>query len=73
MTTNNDNGGHHVEAHSLSKFNSDGKLVKSVGCNGGRTGQFYCLYGIALNKDNISSLSVTVEITECKCWQRRKW
>ena len=29
MATNNDNGGHNVESHRLSKFNSDGKLVKN--------------------------------------------
>ena len=38
MATNNDNGGHNVEPHKLSKFNSDGKLVKTVGGEGGRTG-----------------------------------
>ena len=40
MATNNDNGGHNVESYSLSKFNSDGKLVKTVGGKGGRTRQF---------------------------------
>ena len=62
MATNNDNGGHNVESHSLSKFNSDveshrlskfnseGKLLKTVGGEGGRTGQFDCPYGIALSK-----------------------
>ena len=30
MATNNDNGSHNVESHRLSKFNSDGKLVKKV-------------------------------------------
>ena len=38
-------------AHRLSKFNSGGKLVKSVGGKGGRTGQFYNPQGIALSKD----------------------
>ena len=41
-----------VESHRLSKFNSDGKLVKTVGGKGGRTGQFKYPYGIALGKDN---------------------
>ena len=41
-----------VESHRLSKFNSDGKLVKTVGGKGGRTGQFDCPWGIALSKDN---------------------
>ena len=41
-----------VESHRLSKFNSDGKLVKSVGGNGGRTGQFDSPRGIALSQDN---------------------
>ena len=41
-----------VESHRLSKFNSDGKLVKSVGGEGGRTGQFYLPCGIALSQDN---------------------
>ena len=40
------------ESHRLSKFNSDGKLVKTVGGKGGRTGQFDWPYGIALSKDN---------------------
>ena len=40
------------ESHRLSKFNSDGKLVKTVGGKGGKTGQFHCPYGIALSKDN---------------------
>ena len=41
-----------VESHRLSKFNSDGKLVKTVGGEGGRTGQFDWPNGIALSKDN---------------------
>ena len=41
-----------VESHRLSKFNSDGKLVKTVGGEGGRTGQFDQPHGIALSKDN---------------------
>lgn len=41
-----------VESHRLSKFNSDGKLVKSVGGEGGRTGQFHYPRGIALSQDN---------------------
>ena len=41
-----------VESHRLSKFNSDGKLVKSVGGEGGRTGQFVHPRGIALSQDN---------------------
>ena len=41
-----------VESDRLSKFNSDGKLVKSVGGEGNRTGQFDWPYGIALSKDN---------------------
>ena len=41
-----------VESHRLSKFNSDGKLVKSVGGEGDRTGQFNNPSGIALSKDN---------------------
>ena len=40
------------ESHRLSKFNSDGKLVKSVGGEGGRTGQFDYPFGIALSQDN---------------------
>ena len=40
------------ESHRLSKFNSDGKLVKTVGGEGGRTGQFEYPWGIALSKDN---------------------
>ena len=40
------------ESHRLSKFNSDGKLVKTVGGKGGRTGQFDWPHGIALSKDN---------------------
>ena len=40
------------ESHRLSKFNSDGKLVKTVGGEGGRTGQFDWPNGIALSKDN---------------------
>ena len=41
-----------MESHRLSKFNSDGKLVKTVGGEGGRTGQFDWPHGIALSKDN---------------------
>ena len=41
-----------VESHRLSKFNSDGRLVKTVGGEGGRTGQFDSPYGIALSKDS---------------------
>ena len=41
-----------IESHRLSKFNSDGKLVKSVGGEGGRTGQFDLPSGIALSQDN---------------------
>ena len=41
------------ESHGLSKFSdSDGKLMKSVGGQGGRTGQFYYPGGIALSHDN---------------------
>ena len=36
-----------LESHRLSKFNS-GKLVKTVGGKGGRTGQFDWPWGIAL-------------------------
>ena len=36
----------------LSKFNSDGKLVKTVGGEGSKTGQFDDPHGIALSKDN---------------------
>ena len=41
-----------VESQRLSKFNSDGKLVKSVGGEGSKTGQFRGPWGIALSKDN---------------------
>ena len=41
-----------TESNRLSKFNSDGKLVKSVGGEGDRSGQFYYPCGIALSKDN---------------------
>jgi len=41
-----------IESHRLSKFNSDGKLVKSVGGEGDRTGQFNYPRGIAVSKDN---------------------
>ena len=41
-----------VESHRLSKFNSKGKLVKSVGGESGRTGQFDIPRGIALSQDN---------------------
>ena len=40
-----------TESHRLSKFNSDGKLVNSVGGEGGRTGQFRYPHGIALSQD----------------------
>ena len=40
------------ESYRLSKFNSDGKLVKSVGGKGGKTGQFDFPSGIALSQDN---------------------
>ena len=40
------------ESHRLFKFNSDGKLLKSVGGEGGRTGQFGYPRGIALSQDN---------------------
>ena len=35
---NNDNSGHNEESHRLSKFNSDGKFVKTVGGESSRTG-----------------------------------
>ena len=41
-----------VESNRLSKFNSDGKLVKMVGGKGDRTGQFDDPQGIALSKNN---------------------
>ena len=41
-----------VESHRLSKFDSVGKLVKSVGGEGDKTGQFNYPRGIALSKDN---------------------
>ena len=41
-----------VESHRLSKFNSDGKLVKTVGGKGSKTVQFKWPHGIALSKDN---------------------
>ena len=40
------------DSHRLFKFNSDGKLVKTVGGKGGRTGQFDWPWGIALSRDN---------------------
>ena len=40
------------ESHRLSKFNSDVKLVKSVGGEGGKTGQFVYPSGIALSQDS---------------------
>ena len=40
------------ESHRLSKFNSNRKLVKTVGGKGSRTGQFDWPWGIALSKDN---------------------
>ena len=40
------------DSHKLSKFNSDGKLMKSVGGKGGRTGHFDWPGSIALSKDN---------------------
>ena len=41
-----------VESHRLYKFNSDGKLVKTVGGEGSKTGQFYMPQGIAFSKRN---------------------
>ena len=41
-----------TESHRLSKFNSDGKLVKSAGGEGDKTGRFNNPRGIALSKDN---------------------
>ena len=41
-----------LESCRLFKFNSDGKLVKTVGGNGGKTGQFNVPWGIALSKDS---------------------
>ena len=41
-----------VESHRLSKFNSDRKLVKSVGGKGDKTGQFDHPRSIALSQDN---------------------
>ena len=41
-----------VKSHRLCKFNSDGKLVKTVGGEGGRTGEFDRPWGIALSEDN---------------------
>ena len=40
------------ESHRLSKFNSDGKIVKTVGGEGSRTGQFDWPLCIAFSKDN---------------------
>ena len=40
-----------VESHRLSKFNSDGKLVKSVGGKGNKIGHFDYPHGIALSTD----------------------
>ena len=40
-----------VESPRLSKFKSDGKLVKTVGGEGGKSGQFDWPWGIALSKD----------------------
>ena len=62
MATNNDNGGHTVESHSLSKFTSDGKFVKTVGGKGsGKTGQFeyHC--------SQLTSFFVTDSVTGYKC------
>ena len=43
-----------AESHRLSKFNSNGKLVKSVGGpEGGKEGQFHFPNGIALSQDNM--------------------
>ena len=39
------------ESHRLSKFNSDGKLIKTVGGEGGRRGQFDQPHGIALSNE----------------------
>ena len=52
MAMNNDNCSHNVESHSLYKFNSDGKFVKTVGVEGGKKGQFDWPHGIAISKDN---------------------
>ena len=41
-----------VESHRLAKFNTDGKLVKSVGGKGDRIGQFSYPRGIAISKSN---------------------
>ena len=41
-----------MESDRLSKFNSDGKLMKSIGGKGGRTGQFNWPGSIALSEDN---------------------
>ena len=41
-----------TKSHRLSKFNSNGKLVKSVGGEGGKTGQFHFPCDIALSQDN---------------------
>ena len=41
-----------AESNRLSKFNSDGKLVKMVGGEGSKTGHFDWPWGIALSKDN---------------------
>ena len=40
-----------MESPRLSKFKSDGKLVKTVGGEGGKSGQFDWPWGIALSKD----------------------
>ena len=42
-----------VESHRLSKFDSVGKSVKSVGGKGCRTGQFSDPHGIALSKEKL--------------------
>ena len=41
-----------TESYRLSRFNSDGKLVKSVGGDSNKTGQFNYPCGIALSKNN---------------------
>ena len=41
-----------VNSHRLCKFNSNGKLVKTIDGKGSKTGQFDCPLGIALSKDN---------------------
>ena len=55
-----------VESHWLSKFNSDGKTLKTIVGEGGRTGQFewpYELHSVKITR----SLSVTMPTTGYKC------